>query len=117
MSAKGQRRWDGPEDGRSTVYGKQIQILQQVHHHIHVAWLASLLQSTFQVTPQPATNNFLLVQNTALRLYKVPKESQLLVRLGGAWHTPNPNDLPLPTPNRSRVSTTLRTLAAKVPRT
>ena len=33
----------------------------------------------------------------------------------GAWHTPTPNDLPLPTPNKSRASTTLRTLAAKVP--
>ena len=57
----------------------------------------------------------MLINNTALRLYKVPRESQLLVRLGGAWHTPSPNDLPLPTPNRARAATTLRTLASKVP--
>jgi hypothetical protein len=26
-----------------------------------------------------------------LRLYRAPKESQLLERLGGAWHTPSPH--------------------------
>src|SRR6266849_3120429 len=55
------------------------------------------------------------VQNTALRLYRTPKESQLLKRLGGAWHTPGPEDPPLPVPIRRDVKTTLRELASRVP--
>ena len=57
----------------------------------------------------------MIVQNSALRLYRVPKESQLLKRLGGAWHTPNLDDLPLPVPIGNNVKTTLRELAARVP--
>jgi hypothetical protein len=57
----------------------------------------------------------MLVENTARRLYKVPKESQLLARLGGEWHAPSPSDFLLPTPNRNSSSTTLRSLAARVP--
>jgi len=57
----------------------------------------------------------MLTQNTALRLYKVSKESQLLRRLGGDWHTPQPHDLPLPTPNSEGSRTVLRSLAARVP--
>ena len=57
----------------------------------------------------------MLVQNTALRLYRAPRGSQLLKRLGGAWYVPTPADLPLPTPNRRGSKTTLRALAARVP--
>ena len=57
----------------------------------------------------------MLVQNAALHLYKAPRGSQLLKRLGGAWYIPTPGDLPLPTPNRSGSKTTLRSLAARVP--
>jgi ribonuclease HI len=57
----------------------------------------------------------MIIQNSAQRLYKVPKESQLLKRLGGAWHTPNPEDPPLPAPIRGNVNTTLRELATRVP--
>ncbi|KAI0262661.1 hypothetical protein BGY98DRAFT_1086401 [Russula aff. rugulosa BPL654] len=53
--------------------------------------------------------------NTALRLYRAPRDSQLLKRLGGEWHVPTPGELPLPTPNRQQAKTTLRTLAARVP--
>ena len=56
--AKGQQRQDGHEDGHSMVYGEQTQILWQVYQHIHVTQLTSLLQSTFQVTPQPTTSDF-----------------------------------------------------------
>jgi ribonuclease HI len=57
----------------------------------------------------------MIVQNSALRLYRVLKESQLLKRLSGTWHTPNLDNLPLPAPIRSNVRTTLRNLAARVP--
>ena len=57
----------------------------------------------------------LLTQNTALRLYRAPSGSQLLRRLGGAWHTPSPNDPALPAPIRNGATTTLRALAARVP--
>ena len=57
----------------------------------------------------------MIVQNLALRLYWVPKESQLLKRLGGAWYVPKPEDPPLPVPIRSSVKTTLRELADRVP--
>ena len=59
----------------------------------------------------------MILQNTAFRLYKAPKGSQLLPRIGGAWHTPSPNDLPLPAPNRRSIKTTLRSIAARVPDT
>ena len=57
----------------------------------------------------------MIVQNSVIRLYRVPKGSQLLKRLGGAWHIPDPNDLPLPAPIGNGVKTTLRELAARVP--
>ena len=57
----------------------------------------------------------MIVQNSALRLYRVPKESQLLRRLGDTWHTPTANDAPLPAPIGCEVKTTLRELAARVP--
>jgi hypothetical protein len=57
----------------------------------------------------------MVTQNTTLRLYKIPKESQLLIRLGGAWHSLTPIDLPLPTPNKGGAITTLRALAARIP--
>ena len=87
-----------------------------------------VMSGTFRTTPREPLHQLLtilpmdlrlnmLTQNTALRLYKAPKNSQLLRRLGPAWHTPTPDDLPLPTPDRPRLVTTLRTLAAKVPPT
>ena len=48
-------------------------------------------------------------------MYRAPQQSQLLKRLGGAWSSQNPDDLPLPAPIRSSVKTTLRELAARVP--
>jgi len=55
----------------------------------------------------------MLTQNTALQLYRVSKESQLLRRLGGDWYTPQPHDFPLPTPNNNMMQTALCALAAK----
>jgi hypothetical protein len=56
----------------------------------------------------------MLTQNTALRLYRVSKDSQLLKRLGGEWYTPQPHDAPLPTPNSERAQTMLHMLASQV---
>ena len=55
----------------------------------------------------------MLTQNTALQLYRVSKESQLLRHLGGDWYVPQPHDFPLPTPNSERANTALRSLAAR----
>ena len=57
----------------------------------------------------------MLTQNSALRLYRLPRESQLLVRLGGDWRTPVLTDHTLPSPNRKGAKTTLRGLAARAP--
>jgi len=54
-----------------------------------------------------------LTHNSALRLYRLPKSSQLLRQLGEGWHQPSPDEPPLPTPNNERGSTTLQKLAAK----
>lgn len=62
-----------------------------------------------------ATNVKALTQSSALRLYWLPKNSQLFIRLGDNWHRPNPDDTPLPTPNRKWAKTTLRDLATKAP--
>jgi hypothetical protein len=63
-----------------------------------------------------------LTYTSALRLYRLPWESQLLRRLGQDWYTPGQGDLPLLVP-RSRVlpgkrnqhPTALEALTLKVP--
>jgi hypothetical protein len=63
-----------------------------------------------------------LTYTSALRLYRLPRESQILRRLGVDWYSPGQGDLPLPVP-RSRVlpgkrnqrPTALEALALKVP--
>jgi hypothetical protein len=63
-----------------------------------------------------------LTYTSALRLYRLPRASQLLCRLGSDWYVPGQGDLPLPVP-RSRVlpgkrnqrPTALEALAQKVP--
>ena len=57
----------------------------------------------------------ILTQNSAHRLHRVSRESQLLKRLSSEWCMPQPHDNPLPTPNTQRMWTTLRALAAQVP--
>ena len=56
----------------------------------------------------------MLTQNTALWLYKLPRDSQLLIQLGENWHSPSPNEPTLPMPNNKRANTSLRTLAGRV---
>jgi hypothetical protein len=39
-----------------------------------------------------------LTYTSALRLYRLPRESQILRRLGTDWYSPGQGDLPLPVP-------------------
>jgi hypothetical protein len=63
-----------------------------------------------------------LTYTSALHLYRLPRVSQLLRRLGTDWYVPSQGDLPLPVP-RSRIlpgkrnqhPTALEALALKVP--
>jgi hypothetical protein len=63
-----------------------------------------------------------LTYTSALRLYRLPWESQLLRRLGMDWYFPSQGDLPLPVPRsrvlpgkRNQCPTALEALALKVP--
>jgi len=78
--------------------GKQVTLVKKLQTVQNDA--VRIISGTFRTTPREPLHHLLtilpmelrltmLVESTALRLYKVPKESQLLVRLGGAWHTPS----------------------------
>jgi hypothetical protein len=102
--------------------GKQVTLvrkLQVVQNEV-----VRIMSGTFRTTPREPLHQLLavlpmdlclgmLTQNMALRLYKVPKDSQLLKCIGGEWRTPNQDDLPLPTPNRSSTKMTLCSLTAR----
>lgn len=103
--------------------GKQVTLvrkLQTVQNHA-----VKVISGSFRTAPREPLHQLLnifpmdlrlkmLTQNTALRLYRLPKDSQLLIRLGDSWHTPSPEDMPLPTPNRKGAKTSLRSLAAGI---
>lgn len=104
--------------------GKQVTLVKKLQTVQNDA--VRIITGTFRTTPREPLHQLLtilpmkqrldlLTQKTALRLYKAPRGSQLTGRLGGPWHTPNPSDLPPPTPNRTGAKTTLRALAARVP--
>lgn len=104
--------------------GKQVTLVKKLQTVQNDA--VRLISGTFRTTPREPLHQLLnilpmglrlnmIVQNSALRLYRAPKESQLLRRLGGAWHTAAHDDPPLPVPLRQSVKTTLRNLAARVP--
>jgi hypothetical protein len=63
-----------------------------------------------------------LMYTSALRLYRLPRASQLLCHLGPDWYVPGQGDLPLPVPRshvlpgkRNQRPTALEALAHKVP--
>jgi hypothetical protein len=104
--------------------GKQKGLVQKLQTVQNEA--VKVISGSFRTAPREPLHQLLsilpmdlrltmLTQNSALRLYKVSKESQLLRRLGGDWHTPQPHDFPLPTPNNDGAHTALRSLAARVP--
>ena len=55
-----------------------------------------------------------IVDNSALCLYRLPRASQLLKRLGEPWSSPSLEDHPLPTLVQCKVKTPLRMLAEQV---
>ena len=85
--------------------GKQVTLvkkLQTVQNEV-----VRIISGTFRTTPREPLHQLLtiipmglcldmLTQSTALRLYKAPRSSQLLRRLGPAWHSPALNAPPLP---------------------
>ena len=104
--------------------GKQVTLVKKLQVVQNDA--VRIISGTFRTTPREPLHQLLtilpmdlrldiLIQNTARRLYKIPASSQLLRRLGPRWHTPSPNDFPLPTPARRRMVTTLSALAARIP--
>ncbi len=104
--------------GKQVTLVKKLQIVQNE--------VVRLISGTFRTTPCDPLHQLLnilpvdlrlnmLLQKTAFRLYRAPKGSQLLVRLGGAWHTPTADNLLLPASNRASLKTTLCMLAARVP--
>ena len=104
--------------------GKQAMLVKKLQTVQNEA--VRIISGTFRTTPREPLHQLLtiipmrqrlgmLTQSSALHLYKASGSSQLLKRLGPAWHTPTPNDPPLPTPTRAGITTTLSTLAAKVP--
>jgi Reverse transcriptase (RNA-dependent DNA polymerase) len=104
--------------------GKQVKLVKKLQTVQNDT--VRLISGTFQTTPREPLHQLLnilpmdlrlnmIVQNSALRLYRASKESQLLKRLGGAWHIPSSDDLPLLAPIRSNVKTTLRDMAARIP--
>src|SRR5258708_38588728 len=104
--------------------GKQIMLVKKLQVVQNEA--VRLILGTFQTTPHDPLHQLLnillmdlhlnmLLQKMALRLYKALRGSQLLIRLGGMWHSPTAGDLPLPMSNRASIKMMLCTLATKVP--
>jgi hypothetical protein len=82
-----------------------------------------LIAGAFRTTPREPLQQLLnilpmdlrlrmLTDNSALRLYRLQRSSQVLLRLGGAW-CPNPQET-IPTPTRRATKTALRALASRV---
>src|SRR6267154_1009540 len=80
--------------GKQITHIRKLQIVQND--------AVKLISGTFQTTPRKPLHQLLnilpidlcldmLLQKTALRLYRTLKQSQLLKRLGGAWHSPVTN--------------------------
>jgi Reverse transcriptase (RNA-dependent DNA polymerase) len=104
--------------GKQVTLVKKLQVVQND--------TVRLISGTFRTTPREPLHQLLnilpmdlrlkrILLKMALRLYKAPKGSQLLIRIGGAWHQPAATDLPLPASNRASLKSTLWLLANRVP--
>ena len=103
--------------------GKQVSLvlkLQRVQNE--VVWIISGSFSTALCNPLHQILSILpmslcldmLTLNYALRLYRLPRDSQLLKCLQDPWSVVTKNDLPPPTPNQSMAKMALRWLASQV---
>jgi hypothetical protein len=102
--------------------GKQVTLVNKLQIVQNEA--VKVISGAFRTTPREPLHQLLnifpikhrldmLIQTTALRLHRLPRNSQLLIRLGDGWHHPDPQNPTLPTPNRKGAKTTLQFLAAK----
>ena len=91
--------------------GKQVTLVKKLQTVQNEA--VRIISGTFRTTPREPLHQLLtiipmglhldmLTQSTALRLYKAPRSSQLLRRLGPAWHSPALNAPPPPCSLKSR---------------
>jgi hypothetical protein len=82
-----------------------------------------IISGAFRTTPREPLHHLLnifpidlrlrmLTDNSAMRLYRLQKASQVLIRLGKDWH-PTPGHS-IPTPTRTKANTALRALASRV---
>ena len=107
---------------------KLIKILQGVQNEgvkqVTGAFRTAPWEALLHITRMLPMRHFLekLTLTSALRLYRLPRGSQLLRRLGPSWYAPRQGDLPIPTPtnltprgNKKRRPTSLKALAARVP--
>ena len=59
----------------------------------------------------------IIIKNAALRLYRLPPNSQLITRAPGPWGQPRAGLIPLPVlPPRRKYNSNLRSLAAGLPK-
>ena len=107
---------------------KLVQILQRVQNEgvkmVSGAFRTAPREALLHITRMLPMRHYLekLTHTSALRLYRLPRGSQLLRRLGPSWYAPRQGDLPLPAPpnmaplgNKNRRPTALEALAARVP--
>jgi hypothetical protein len=107
---------------------KLIDLLQRVQNEgvklVTGAFRTTLREALLHITHMLPMHFFLekLTLTSALRLYRLPRASQLFCRLGPTWHATRPGDMPLPTPIFSlppslvaRRPTALQALAAHIP--
>ena len=109
---------------------KLVNFLQRVQNEgvkiITGSFRTAPREALLQIARMLPMRHFLekLSHTSALRLYRLPRSSQLLRRLGPQWYAPRHGDLPLPVPtpvnrpqpkNISRRPTSLEALAARIP--
>lgn len=105
---------------------KLVNLLQRVQNEgvkvITGAFRTAPREALLQLTRMIPMRHFLekLSHTSALCLYRLPRASQLLKRLGPQWYAPRPGDIPLPIPPATaniiaRKPTSLEGLAARIP--
>ena len=101
--------------GKQKSLVKKLQVVQNEAIRI--------ISGAFRTTPRDPLHQLLnifpinlrlhmITDNSAMRLYRLQKSSQVLIRLGKNWR-PTPGHS-IPTPTRSKAKTTLRALAKRV---
>jgi hypothetical protein len=98
----------------------QNDMVKQVTGVFHTAPWGALLHFTHMIPMKHYIEK--LTYTSVLRLYRLPRESQLLCCLGQDWFIPGQGDLPLPVPRshilpgkRNQCPTALEALTLKVP--